>query len=131
MDKVNEYSHFYLYAKNWYKKSDVFKDLIIILGEYTGTDVEYLTNSDVICMMLSIVHPIVAKKEQVFKDFIHDIRTESKSKRIVILTLDEIIIYKLLSILRCTNKDDFGNLAKPDPEILPLVKQVKQVKPKK
>ena len=126
MDKVNEYSHFYLYAKNWYKKSGVFKDLIIILGEYTGTDIEYLTNSDVICMMLSIVHPIVAKKEHVFKDLIHDIRFDQADNSI--FPLDETIINQLLKILCCTNKDDFGKLADPDPKILPLVKQVKPKK---
>jgi hypothetical protein len=74
MKKGNPYSHFYLYAKYWYKKTDdTIDDLKTILSNYSGTDKKYLSLSDLNNVMLEIAeYEVLVEKSKSFKDFVFD-----------------------------------------------------------
>ena len=73
----NLYRHWYLYAKGHYEESDnKVEDLKIIQSHYSGVDAQYLSLSDVICMMLEIANEHISTKfhgdhEHSFKGFVH------------------------------------------------------------
>lgn len=54
---MNSYRHFFLYAKNWYKNTDLESDLRILCNEYTGHNFNQL--SDIARITLNAVKPIL------------------------------------------------------------------------
>ena len=61
MEKENPYTHFYLYAKGWYKEDEVVSDLKTILSNYSGVGKKFLSNSDVIAVILPLTYQEIQK----------------------------------------------------------------------
>lgn len=57
MSNLNSYRHFFLYAKNWYKNTDLESDLKILCNEYTGHTFNQL--DDIARITLNAVKPIL------------------------------------------------------------------------
>jgi len=55
--------HYFLYAKGWYKKTDLWEDLKIIQGNYCGIEPEYISKNDVIQKLLDITIDIMLIKD--------------------------------------------------------------------
>jgi hypothetical protein len=111
MKKTNPYSHFYLYAKNWYRKSDdVIFDLKNILSNYTGVDFKYLSERDVRVILLEISKKeIIEYKTFPFEHFIYNCETDG-------------LISACLSVIACAPSGNLDRLPldKPNSNILPL-----------
>ena len=67
---LNRHRHFYLYAKNHYKKTDTLMDLKAIQGMWAGMDPECLMKRDVVHLLLGIARPHIIKSEMAFRDFV-------------------------------------------------------------
>ena len=120
MEKVkegtNEYSHFYLYAKGWYKRTNLFQDLKIILENYCGTSREYLNERDVIEFVASIVYPVL--NQFTFTSLISE--SIAHYKRETVADIGGIFLVRLLSVMSTTELSKIkGGLSKPDYTILP------------
>ena len=115
--EVNQYSHFYLYSKGWYKRKDEFKDLKKILSRWCGVKTKYLNDNDVINTLSTITY-LHLNNEHCFKTFLGGVRREVYNGD----CLDIAIVRNLLAVLANVDRNGFGTLAKPDPKILPLTK---------
>jgi len=51
--------HYFLYAKGWYKKTDLWEDLKIIQSNYCNIDSKYITKNDIIQKLLDIAVDIM------------------------------------------------------------------------
>ena len=121
----NADSHIYLYAKGWYKKTDVIEDLKIILGERSLLYPEHVSVDDIVSVLSKIAYPYI-KDEYEFARFLADIlpcnswQYGEKNEKNIELN----IINKLLSVLSLTTVKEKDvviiPLDKPDPNILPL-----------
>ena len=109
--KENYDRHFYLYAKKWYEKGDVLNDLMYILSEYTGIDMQYITESMVYEKMIDLAYYSIKGNDNRIKQFIH--------KAYLSQSLGE-IIQECLSILQCTKIDICGDLGEPDLKALTI-----------
>ena len=122
----NADSHIYLYAKGYYRKGDLIKDLKRIFGKKNTIDPEHITDNDIICSLLKIVWPYI-RDQYHFMDFIHVLHPLSYWKLDSgSYTPEKAVIYKCLSILRNV-RVEYGHIAfieidDPDPDILPLTK---------
>jgi hypothetical protein len=138
----NADSHFYLYAKGWYKRTDVVEDLKVLQGKYCGIDPKYIDINDILHKLLSLVYPVLAKHPDNDSAFIHFISglfpsstwqvgydhnsvayySEDRSK-LPPYQLEMALIYKCLSVLKLTRVRDIPEgLDEPDESILPLSK---------
>ena len=53
--EISKYDkHYFLYAKGWYKKTDLWEDLKIIQGNYCYIEPKYITKNDIIQKLLDI-----------------------------------------------------------------------------
>jgi hypothetical protein len=116
----NADSHIFLYAKNWYKKTNVFEDLRKIYAVRNACKAEYISDSSIVAMLCDLVFPYLT--QHTFRSFILDLFRYEKSpyKK----TASEKIANNFLSRLELTRvKDDAGNiliqLDAPDYSILP------------
>lgn len=129
MDEIkNPNSHIFLYAKGWYVQSNIIEDMKAILGHRSGIGHQYIGIDDIISVLSEIVYPILCKKENLFMELLMDITPSTRfcyADNIISLTQDEIIIKKLLSILRFSDKEFFKELDAPDCKILPLTNHTK------
>lgn len=120
-NEPNQYSHFYLYAKGWYKRGDMFEDLKVLLGNYSGTDPKHLSKDDVITFLSGIVSQEMTpqKFENFFRDMISDIRWHPEK------TADIVLTENFLRVLDMAVVKGRMTLAKPDGSILPLEHSIK------
>jgi len=123
---MNSYTHFYLYAKGHYMKSDdIIDDLKYILSERSAIPVERCLATDIVDILLSLVYKHITESgnpEMYFKDFIIKLKRPFLHKNVI--TYEELrllIIKNSLSILEMTNVKDL-NLGEVDENILPLRK---------
>jgi len=126
----NSERHFYLYAKNHYKKTDTLEDLKKILGVWCGVDPEHITKTDIVRKLLSIAHPHL-KSESKFLDFIKYLEPdylwafpmyikEAGSE----YDFQRAVIHGCLSILALTRVDEIdGSLGEADSNILPFSRE--------
>ena len=126
----NLYSHFYLYAKHWYKRTDIIDDLKIICGKYCGIDVEFISASNIISILLNVVY-LHINRLQDFANFVEDISPAECWKfggpiDQKLYDYDRAVINKCLSILALTIVRENGKtlieLDEPDETLLPLSK---------
>ena len=62
MDKIlNTYQHVYLYAKNWYKRTNTLEDLKRILSIRSNIGADEISNEDVVRQLLHITYPHIVK----------------------------------------------------------------------
>ena len=123
---MNSYTHFYLYAKGHYMKSDdIIDDLKYILSERSAIPVERCLATDIVDILLSLVYKHITESgnpEMYFKDFILKLKRPFLCKNVI--TYEEMklsIIKSSLIILEMTNVKDL-NLGEVDGNILPLEK---------
>jgi len=135
----NSDSHFYLYGKDWYKKSDnIFDDLRLLLANYSDVPLSDITHWHVMDRLLQIVDIEVQKTVHIFYDFGRQIlpqhtwevgyyhTTDNHSNRFEISKVSNeydvmyAMAYKCLHIMRHTNTSHIeGGLCRPDFNILP------------
>ena len=133
---LNPYRHFYLYAKHWYKRTDVVEDLRVILSNYCGIELQYITKADVYHMMLDIALSLASKNPYLQRNIIDNSSPDEgwkvgyatkSSPRFVTgpagATLPDYdyqtaFIYACKSFLCLTDRGQFGNLGEPDYTIL-------------
>lgn len=111
------YSHFYLYAKGWYKRSDNMEsDLLTILSDFSGISKDLLNLHD----LFSVLSELVWK----------EIERSSNPQRVFTVYSDRLRLsgfYQACMLVLCTSKkyDYQGHLFfRPNPNILPLTDDV-------
>jgi hypothetical protein len=119
-----------LYAKHWYKRTDVIEDLKLLIKDRSGIDPKYLNARDIMENLINLVWLSISKSgnpSHFFRDFVFDTAlplewykqyyndgTEEEE------TQELITIKKCLSVLAITNVSDIdGELGEPDYTILP------------
>ena len=94
MENNNCNRHIYLYAKNWYKSTDIVEDLKIICAERCGqytpkyhdiTNPEEVEKSkvsvnDVMIVLTNIIYPYIKEQEYSFTELINDIHPQNTWK---------------------------------------------------
>lgn len=117
-EKHNGYSHFFLYAKGWYKITDTFEDLRKILENYCGTPKEYIDKQDVISMLSSIAYIYITSEN--LQSIFHDISNPHCYRFRKDTPIDERIALRLLLVLTFVKLEDIEDgLYAPDYTILP------------
>jgi hypothetical protein len=106
--KYNPHTHFYLYAKGWYKEEDIVKDLKVICANYSGIELKWISDADV----FQVLYPVVWKEiqrtgnpEYFFGKFVVDVKEHGYLKAFMII----------LSLSLAVGL----NLGEPDYSILP------------
>lgn len=120
---LNSYSHIYLYAKNWYKRSKKpFKDLQKIYAVRNGIEAKDISRGDILNSVACLAYQHI-KSEHCFREFIarlfikypYSYTKQSSDKRCLLALLAIICNIQV--------KDEYGNilvpLDKPDYTILP------------
>lgn len=105
--KSHPHSHFYLYAKGWYKRSNnIMGDLKIIAKKYCG--LSYCDDRDVFSLLTNLVYEEI-KNETQFAKYVSDVDTLGFAKASVVF-------------LNSVPTGEKGRLplAKPNPDILPV-----------
>lgn len=115
--ETNPERHFYLYAKDHYKKGDMEKDLLKILGYYCNADPERLTIFDVNRKLLELAHKHIEYEHHFFQFMKWLINGTTDSKGNIHYGITE----SCLSVLSLTKITDVQfKFGEPDPEVLPL-----------
>ena len=120
---INPYSHFYLYAKGHYKKGDKIEDLKKIQSSFCGVDHRYLTEHDLMQILIPLAYKHISQNESLFYNLLSYIDPNSL---INMYSKDNYnfqngLINGILSTLRWIHpKDIEGELAEADKNILPL-----------
>ena len=85
MDKIlNTYQHVYLYAKNWYKRTNTLEDLKRILSIRSNIGADEISNEDVVRQLLHITYPHIVKSgnpPHFFEELFIDMLPENEWKR--------------------------------------------------
>jgi len=130
---INKYTHIILYAKNWYKITDVINDLKIIIGKVFLLDPEHIDiNSIATCLLEMVINQILSipikndfDKDNAFRAITNIVWDLHPNNRWKVGGNDEEslemgIIRKCLSVIKLTSVKDMDTIGKPDPCILPL-----------
>lgn len=130
---INKYTHIILYAKNWYKITDVINDLKIIIGKVFLLDPEHIDiNSIATCLLQIVVEQIInipikndSDKDNVFRKITDLIWSLHPKNRWWVGGSEEDsfemgIIRKCLSVIKLTSIKNLDSVGNPDPNILPL-----------
>lgn len=118
---INEYSHFYLYAKTWYKETNLIEDLKKVLSNYTETDVEHLDIGHVSYMVGHIAYQHMTEAN--FFKLISGLNPNRNSfyQENEDYDFSLCFIKECLMILRFIDREEIkGDLASPNENILPL-----------
>jgi len=101
--KPNDYTHFYLYAKGWYKRSEnIVNDLKVIMEDFSVIDRKYVSESDIKIVLTEVVYPEINGVYQ-FRKFISDV--------------ERVGFYDACLSVLCLAKVE--NIGKPDFKLLP------------
>jgi hypothetical protein len=102
--KAYERSKFkiYLYAKHWYKRTNIIEDMKIILGNRSGISPKFISLGDIFYVLGHITYPHI--DERIFLEFINDIHPQNAWKvgGDKNTSIEENIIREMLSILSLT-----------------------------
>jgi hypothetical protein len=105
-EKVNPDTHIWLYAKNWYKKTDIIEDLKVIMGKRCALYPEQVKQKDIEIILLDIMY--------------HHINNEYRFNDFVLSCVEDGVIKTCLSFMAITEvKDIEGGIGEPDYNILP------------
>ena len=127
MNKHDE--HIYLYAKNWYKITNVVDDMKVLLSHRSGVEKQHITRQDISSVLLGIAYKQLEKDgltEAKFIDFIDGVNPSANWLRGGNRHDDFniCVINKCLSVLRFAEVDA-KTMSNPDPNILPLREDIK------
>ena len=116
MTEKNLYTHYYLYAKGWYEKSDnQLYDLRVITSKYSGLKTEHITPMDVTSVLINAVTQSMEhfklKDKTIFRAFVYRMLDEETS-------IDGFIRASLEQLMR--TKGENLNLDKPSENVLAL-----------
>lgn len=127
----------YLYAKGWYKTTDMVKDLQQIYSMRNGIDAEYIRISDIIHCMATLVYKHLSKDpnsgKHNFVDLIFDFGPDGWSFRSRRYEGEydyyKQVISKFLSILSLTEISEVPELKEhqPSENVLPLSENAKSL----
>jgi len=128
--EINSYSHVYLYAKHWYKHTDVVADMKILIGKRCGIDVKYISVTDIVGQLTDLVWLSITRSGNpihFFGEFVLDITIRKNHWKFAGEPDDSdevVVIKKCLSVLSLTERSHVdGELEEPNPEILPLASE--------
>lgn len=124
--KYNFLSHYYLYAKHWYKKSDnIIEDLRKIHSFTYELEIEHVNKFDVIRTLIDLTYKHI-KNERDFSHFIHNIfyfNNESIFREFNISASLESLIKSCLSILSLAKISEIEDtICEPNENCLPIDK---------
>ena len=55
-----------IYSKNWYKRSDnILDDIRYLMGKYSGTELEYISDRDAMCVIIETFETFVADYDRI------------------------------------------------------------------
>ena len=116
-------SHIYLYAKNWYKKTNVIEDLKILYGKRNGLEPEHISTNNILDCLFNLAAKHL-KGPRDMSAFISDISPDNywKISRFGDEPWDywKAVISKCLSVLSLIRVDEIENgLDEPDFTLLP------------
>ena len=116
---MNSYRHFFLYAKNWYKQTDLESDLRILCNDWNGCS--NATLWDMQNITLNGIKEIMPKRHIDIEKFCTYLEEQS---RISFFGTDRYplvisLIRTNLYIMRFTEKDLLGDLGEPNYNLLP------------
>ena len=117
MMRHQDYSHVILYAKNWYKKTDVKEDLRAILAHRCGMD---LSDGELFSVMSGILAEHLISKTHLIDATVFDIVFNTGLNSHYGKTVEERFLNKTLSVLANLSRDDILSLEAPNKNILPL-----------
>ena len=123
---MNSYRHFYLYAKHWYKRTDVVEDLKLLIQNRSLVDPIHLSVRDVIDNLEGLAWNYITKSgnpPHFFREFVFDMFPDNRWKHGGDKedSQEITLIKKILSMMSIESvKNIDGNLGEPDPKILPL-----------
>jgi len=127
---INSYSHVYLYAKHWYKHTDVIADMKILIGKRAGIALEHISAESCIEQLIDLVWLSISKSGNpihFFSEFVLDVTIRKNRWKFAGEPDDSdevVVIKKCLSVLSLTEKSHIdGEFEEPDPEILPLASE--------
>lgn len=78
--KLNEDRHFYLYAKNWYKQTDLMQDLKTIYSKVYGVETEHIDLNDLLAVLTNLVQFHLMQKAHRFRELVENILPENTWK---------------------------------------------------
>jgi hypothetical protein len=129
MKEDNFDRHIFLYAKGWYEKNDIIKDMKVIMGMRCGIDPIHISKENIITILTRIIWDYIRHLHQ-FEDFVFDLHPGNawkfgdprKEK-----DFNERLIRKCLSILSLQKVVNIPfELGEADPTILPLSELTKK-----
>lgn len=121
MELTEHYRHIFLYAKNWYKKTDTIEDMKKLVSEYTGVPLEHVLVEDIILVLSHILdnYPRYSKPSTFIRRLLEHERFSKWGKEDK--TMRDHIISVSLSIIAFTDVGEIPfELGDPDPDVLPL-----------
>lgn len=109
--------HFYLYAKNWYKKENTIEDLKKIAAYRCGLDITQVNTYDVLCILSNITERHINFSKFIRSIFDHmRYQPDNREK-----SIEEILIDAMLLSITLINVNEIPfELGKPDSSVLPL-----------
>ncbi len=115
-----------LYAKSWYKETNTMDDLRTILSVYCGMEKKYISDLDIMNMVSSCLHKVLARQQTdydldiLYKDVWNDYRQGKPFfSRKTELTMTD-IVESHLRVIRMKRVEYIPVLPAPDPKYLPL-----------
>ena len=123
--------HFYLYAKLWYKRTNIIDDMKVIMSKRSGVDTQFIRITDIIYVLTRLVQTTPNfKRENFLEEFATEILPSEQWKHggphwndslVSQRDIIENIVRKCLSILSNQSVKDIPfELGLPDSEILPV-----------
>lgn len=124
--KLNPYRHYFLYAKNHYKRDNVFEDLKKIQCDYVGCDLgASITKADIIRVTSRAIQPILMKRYadpvEKYQEFLFEYgKVYVGHLQYEECSLPDAMILANLGIMMSSTIDEIdGSLGKADLNLLP------------
>lgn len=117
---MNPNTHFYLYAKNHYKKQEIIQDLMLITANYAGIPNDLVRPSDVVTVLSGVVRQEIERgeiKEGMTLENVVEQIVSNNSKDDIYQNVCKALL-TVLALARIKGLD----LGEPDPNILPINK---------
>lgn len=141
--KEKDLGHVYLYAKDWYKKTDIISDLKILIGLRSGLKTEDVRVEDIIIVLTDEIKHYLKEDGNLLLNIINDIHpanvwrlgyvpADGKSMNVLQpvppekYDLYRAVLYKYLEIFRFQKISDIlaiepdSFFPEPNPQILPI-----------